>query len=191
MVELVKEKDKKFLLQLARDAIRYYFDTNEVIEPDLSAMPFELSRDRGVFVTLYIGDDLRGCIGYIDPIKEIWRGVVENAINAAFHDTRFKALKKEEFDKINIEISVLSDLEPIAYVDGPDLFEKIEEGTGIVIRRGMASGTYLPDVWSQFKDKKDFLSSLCEKIGLKHDAWLREILKVYSYKTNTFSEEHD
>ena len=121
-------------------------------------MPDELKIKRGVFVTLKINDELRGCIGFITPI-EIWKGVVEAAYQSAFGDPRFPPLSKEEFKKIKIEISILS--KPVKTTR-----EKIKKGDGVIVKQGWKSALFLPQVWDVLPDKEEFLKQLFLKAGI-------------------------
>ena len=185
---MLSSKNQKLLLNLARRSIEYYLDTNKILNPDLADIPFEICEKRGVFITLYQNKQLRGCIGYIEPIKDIWKAVIENAVNAAFFDTRFKPIKREDLDNITIEISILSPLKKITYDKPEELLDKIKRNTGIVIKKGMHSATYLPDVWQFFQTKAEFLDNLCLKAGLKADSWETTQLEVFYYDAEVFSE---
>ncbi|MGE5838860.1 MAG: AmmeMemoRadiSam system protein A, partial [Deltaproteobacteria bacterium] len=133
---------------------------------------------------------LRGCIGHIIPQESLIEGVKVNAMNAAFRDPRFRPLSKPEFDKIKVEVSILTTPKPLAYTDADDLLAKLKPGTdGLIIRQGYHQATFLPQVWDQLPDKKDFLSHLCQKAGLAGDAWLFDKLEVHTYQVQAFEEE--
>jgi len=102
-------KEKQFLLALARQSIRYYLDTGKILKVEAErALLEKLKGKLACFVTLTIGGQLRGGIGHILPLQELYLDVIENVVSAAFEDSRFYPLSKAEFDKIKIEISVLS-----------------------------------------------------------------------------------
>lgn len=145
---------------------------------------------RGTFVTLTMDGQLRGCIGNLMPDKTILEGVVDNAVNAAFHDPRFRPLTAPELDRIQIEVSLLTEPQKLDYTDGKDLLRKIRSHVdGLIIRKGMYSATFLPQVWEQLPDKVQFLEHLCMKAGLTPDAWRGGGLDVYTYQVQYF-EEH-
>ncbi len=102
-------EQKKELLSLARNAISARFKHQSVSLPEDPAF----SPKRGVFVSLHIGDNLRGCIGYIKGYKSIAESVKEMAEAAAFQDPRFPPLTEKELEKVTIEISILSELIPM------------------------------------------------------------------------------
>jgi AmmeMemoRadiSam system protein B/AmmeMemoRadiSam system protein A len=143
----------------------------------------------GTFVTLKIGKELRGCIGNLSASESVLEGVRRNAINAAFHDPRFSALTKDELDRVAIEVSVLTEPFPLAYRDGQELIRKLRVNVdGVIIRKGYASATFLPQVWEQLPEPADFLSYLCRKAGLSSDAWQSSKLEVLTYQVQYFEE---
>ena len=150
----------------------------------------DLQTRSGTFVTLKIKNRLRGCIGSLDSSASIIEGVRRNALHAAFHDPRFSPLSTAEFDGTDIEISVLTPPLPLAYTDASDLLSKLRvDVDGVIIRKGAASATFLPQVWEQLPLPEDFLSHLCMKAGLQADAWRQGGLDVQTYQVQYF-EEH-
>lgn len=148
-------------------------------------------RHCGTFVTLKIEGKLRGCIGSLTAKEPVLEGIRRNALNAAFHDPRFAALTKAELNRTEIEISILTEPQPLAYQDGPDLIEKLRPHVdGVIVREGHASATYLPQVWEQIPDPADFLSQLCLKAGLHSEAWHGSELEVLTYQVQYFEETH-
>jgi AmmeMemoRadiSam system protein A len=144
----------------------------------------------GTFVTLKIKGQLRGCIGNLTPTETVLEGVKRNAVNAAFHDPRFSPLSRDELDRTEIEVSILTKPRPLAYSDGQDLINKLRVNVdGVIIRKGHASATFLPQVWEQLPVPQDFLSHLCMKAGLPSDAWHGSDLEVLTYQVQYF-EEH-
>jgi len=140
-------------------------------------------------VTLTIGDNLRGCIGHITPQETLFEGIKINAINAAFRDPRFSPLSKKEWERVKIEISVLTDPEELPYEDAPDLLNKLRAGVdGVILKKGYYQATFLPQVWEQLPKKEDFLGHLCVKAGLDRDDWKKEKLEVSTYQVQAFME---
>ncbi len=144
----------------------------------------------GTFVTLKINEQLRGCIGNLTSDTPLASGVRRNAINAAFHDPRFAPLSTSELDQVEIEISILSEPQPLKYRDGDDLIKKLRPHIdGVIIRKGHASATFLPQVWEQLPLPQDFLAHLCMKAGLAADSWQNPELEISIYQVQYF-EEH-
>jgi hypothetical protein len=189
--EMSEEKGQQ-LVQLARQTIAKRLG---ISQNDSGDMESRLSDDffesrRGTFVTLTKNNQLRGCIGNLVPDKLLKEGVKDNAINAAFNDPRFPPLSKEELDQIEIEVSLLTEPQPLAYKDADDLLAKLRPHVdGVILRKGMYSSTFLPQVWEQLPEKELFLSHLCLKAGLPADEWKKGDLEVLTYQVQYF-EEH-
>ncbi len=145
---------------------------------------------RGVFVTLHRAGQLRGCIGSLAGAAPIVEGVRDNAINAAFKDFRFSPVTAAELDKIDVEVSILSEPQPLSYDGADDLIAGLRPDIdGVIIQKGGASATLLPQVWKQLPDTEVFLSNLCHKAGLPTDEWRRGELEVITYQVQCFAEE--
>lgn len=127
-----------------------------------------LSEARGAFVTLHLAGQLRGCVGFVQPARGLYQTVQEAALNAAFHDPRFLPVSQEEAPALEVEISVLSPLRPIA----PE--EVVVGRHGLVVARGLYRGLLLPQVAVENEwDAPTFLQQTCLKAGLPADAWKR------------------
>ncbi len=175
------EKDKKYLIGVARQAIKAGLEGKQYSPPP---PPSEyLKEPRGVFVTLKKKGRLRGCIGYIFPVKPLYLATAEVARAAAFRDPRFEPLRKEEFKDIEIEISVLTpprETTPDRVVVGRD---------GLVVNYLGAQGVLLPQVpVEEGWDKFQFLSALCLKAGVERGCW-KKGAKLYSFQAIVFKEE--
>lgn len=178
---MLTENEKKFLLELAKKAIKVYPEAPKGKWKNLTAT---LMEKRGVFVTLEKGGQLRGCIGFIHAVMPLHDAVIENAVNAAFRDPRFPPVSKKEMKSLKIEISVLS--EPVRFkFDSPEQLLKKLNGEGVILKKGHNSATFLPQVWEQIPDKEEFLSELAMKAGLHSDGWKEA--EVYLYTVEKFS----
>lgn len=146
----------------------------------------------GTFVTLKINERLRGCIGNLTSDTPLASGVRRNAINAAFHDPRFEPLSTSELERVEIEISILSQPQPLQYRDADDLINKLRpQIDGVIIRKDQASATFLPQVWEQLPRPQDFLAHLCMKAGLAADSWQNPELEISTYQVQYFEEHID
>jgi AmmeMemoRadiSam system protein A len=141
-----------------------------------------VSEPRGVFTTLYLHGQLRGCVGYALPVMPLYRAVGETARAAAFEDTRFSPVTKEEARELEISLSVLSRLFAIRP-------EQVEVGRhGLVISGGTRRGLLLPQVPSENGwDRETFLEQTCRKAGLPVDAW-RTTASVEAFTAEVFSD---
>ena len=184
------EEEGRYLITVARKTIENrLFNRKDQSQSDADVSP-KYSERRGTFVTLTIDGNLRGCIGHIIPQESLIKGVRVNAINAAFRDPRFRPLSNKEWERIKIEVSILTDPKPLDYSDADDLLNKLRPGIdGVIIKKGFSQATFLPQVWEQLPDKKEFLTHLCTKARLDGSEWKRGELEVSTYQAQAF-EEH-
>ncbi len=189
MADNFSEHQCDVLLKMARASIseKLGFSSNaQEIKGQDSAF---LEKKQGVFVTLHKKGRLRGCIGNIEPVKTLKDGIVENAVCAAFRDSRFAPLAPEEFDLIDIEVSLLSRPQKLAFKDSQDLLSLLVPGKdGVIIEKGSCRATFLPQVWEQLPGCEEFLSHLCSKAGLSATAWKETGINVYTYDVQYFAE---
>jgi len=159
------ENEKKELLNVAKDAITGYVTNGKVPEVEMKNPKFKT--DGAVFVTIKMNGSLRGCIGHIQPIMPLYRSIINNAVAACSSDPRFPPMKKDELKDMDVEISILSPLEPLKDV------KNIQIGKhGLVISKGMQRGILLPQVAKELGwDRDTFLEQICLKAGLPRDAW--------------------
>lgn len=187
---MLNEQEKKFLLSLARQAIEHYYRTGEFLILDKSELISPALREkRGCFVTLTIGNRLRGCIGHILPTQELYQDVIENAVAAGFQDPRFEPLREAEWKQIKIEISVLTLPRSLFYSSPVDLLAQLRPGIdGVILKKGHQQATFLPQVWEELPDKEDFLGHLCLKAGLGAACWREQGVAVETYQVEAFGK---
>ncbi|MBN1153320.1 AmmeMemoRadiSam system protein A, partial [candidate division KSB1 bacterium] len=170
------ENEKTELLVIARQAVENA--VNKKKPPEIQFTSPVMKEYRGAFVTLTKQGVLRGCIGYIFPVKPLALTIQEMAQAAALRDPRFNPVQKEEVDQLEIEISVLTPLHEI------DDVSEIEVGKhGILIEKERYSGLLLPQVATEYDwDRETFLEHTCRKAGLPNDAWQDEdtVIKIFS-----------
>jgi len=183
---MIKPGQGKLLIKLARDSISSYFLRNE---PDTSPVQ-GFSHTQGVFVTLYKNNQLRGCIGFPEPVFSLCEAIIKSARSAAFEDPRFPPLQKEELKDIRIEISVLTVPKLIEVKKPEDYLKEIKIGKdGLIIRSSHGSGLLLPQVATEYKwGVEEFLGHLCEKAWLKQDAWKDTTNRIYRFQAQIFKE---
>mgnify|MGYP002640867335 CR=1 FL=1 len=184
------DEQGKYLLSVARKTIQESLSGGkgvEKIEKNLSPIYKE---KRGTFVTLTIGGNLRGCIGHIIAQETLIEGIKVNALNAAFRDPRFNPVGKNEWDRVKIEVSILTDPKPLSYSGAEDLLKKLRPGIdGVILKKGYRQATFLPQVWEQLPEKEDFLNHLCLKAGFDGNAWKKGDFEVSTYQVQAFEEE--
>jgi MEMO1 family protein len=186
----LNERQGQTLVKLVRQTIARKLGKRLInVDPDALA-DSAFQKKRGTFVTLTINKQLRGCIGNLDARDSIVAGVKRNAVNAAFHDPRFSPLSTDELDHTDIEVSILTEPRPLEYRDGNELISKLRVHVdGVILQKGPAGATFLPQVWEQLPKPEDFLSHLCMKAGLPADTWEKEHLDISTYQVQYFEEE--
>jgi AmmeMemoRadiSam system protein A len=189
-LQSLNEEQGQILVKLARQTIEERLDKRSIkVDPD-TMMDSAFKDNRGTFVTLTINKQLRGCIGNLDSKDSIMDGIERNAINAAFRDPRFPPLKADELNRVDIEVSILTEPQPLEYRDSKDLLSKLRVNVdGVILRKGSASATFLPQVWEQLPQPEKFLSHLCTKAGLPADTWRKGNLDILTYQVQCFEEE--
>lgn len=183
------DKEGKYLLDEARSTIEQELFARKGPQKPDTDLPAIFNELRGTFVTLTIQGGLRGCIGHIIPQEPLIEGIRVNAINAAFRDPRFRPLTRDEWKRVKIEISILTDPKLLSYSKAKDLLKKLRPGIdGVIIKKGFYQATFLPQVWEQLPRKEDFLNHLCLKAGLDGDAWRKGDIEVSTYQAQAFKE---
>jgi len=171
--------ERSLLLRLAHDSILFAIARREIT---LHPPTAHLAEHRGAFTSLYLRDELRGCVGYALPVTSVYRAVAETARAAAFEDTRFQPVTREEAAELNIELSILSPPRPIQ----ADLIEIGRHG--LLISMSGLRGLLLPQVPVEHNwDRITFLEQTCRKAGLPPDAW-KNGAKIEAFTAEVFGE---
>ena len=187
-------QEGKFLIDLARNAVREYLEKGKIIKPPEST-PGKLFENCGVFVTINKLQNgtkkLRGCIGYPYPTNPLVGAVIDSAINAATQDPRFYPLSSSEIQTVIFEVSVLTPPEEVRVDNPKDYLSKIKVGQdGLIIERGIYKGLLLPQVPVEWEwCEEEFLCQCCIKAGLPPDSWLTKDTKIYKFQAIIFEEE--
>jgi AmmeMemoRadiSam system protein A len=156
-------QERSVLLKLAHESIRSALDKREIsLEPPSP----HLAEPRGVFTTICLQGQLRGCVGYVFPATSLFRAVAETARAAAFEDTRFLPVTRAEVPELEVSLSVLSLLAAIQP-------ECVQVGKhGLLVSQHGHRGLLLPQVPVEHGwDRLTFLEQTCRKAGLAVDAW--------------------
>ena len=175
---------KQRLLELAGESIKQGL-CGEAIAVRADDYPEPLRASRATFVTLHVEEKLRGCIGTLEARRPLVEDVASNAYGAAFRDTRFSALTWPEYERLDIHISILSLPEPVPFSSEADLLAQLRpQVDGLIIEEGFYRGTFLPSVWEQLPEPREFLRHLKHKAGLPPDYWSSRI-RVQRYTTES------
>lgn len=155
--------DGPLLARWARACVRETLGGRPAERPD-GAWCGELG---ATFVTLrWRRGDLQGCIGTVRARVSIVDDVANNAVAAATRDARGRRLALADLDELDVDVSILSPLEPIAHGSEADMWGAIRVGDGVVLEHEDRRGVLLPVVWEKLPDRAEFLVALKQKAGL-------------------------
>jgi uncharacterized protein (TIGR00296 family) len=181
----------EILVSIARRTIAAWVKRGKRFKP--KKYPTEFYQKRGVFTTLYTypKKNLRGCIGYPEPIMPLIDALVESSISVT-GDPRFPPLSGSEIDKVTIEVSVLTKPELIKVSEPAEYLSKINLGEdGLMIEKGMSRGLLLPQVALEWEwNQEMFLGNLCIKASLSPNDWKMKGVRIYKFQSDIFAEEY-
>lgn len=179
-------ENQQTCLQVARESIQYGLQHGTALKIVSSDYSNDLQQDLATFVTLHKNGVLRGCIGALEAFQPLINDIAEHAYSAAFQDPRFPALQDNEYDQLDIEISVLGKPETMTFENEEDLLQQIRPDVdGLILEFGYNRGTFLPSVWEQLPEQKEFLNHLKMKAGLSQQ-WWDNAVKISRYETFSF-----
>lgn len=188
------QEEGKFLVKLARKAVKNYLESGETIKAPENAVA-KLNLKCGVFVTLnsikHGEKRLRGCIGHPYPDTPLIEAVIDSAISSAVRDPRFRPVSFNELDHILFEVSVLTPPKILKQDNPANYPSKIKVGQdGLIVEKGVFKGLLLPQVPVEWKwDEEEFLCQCCIKAGLPADCWLLNETKIYKFQAIIFKEK--
>ncbi len=186
------EEEKRILLDLACAAVQAAAQDQPAPEPDLSQLTQRLREPGASFVTLTQNGVLRGCIGTIKPQLPLAQDVVLRAMAATREDPRFPPLRPEEVPYTTVEVSVLTQPEPLEYETPEQIPSLLRPGIdGVILACGLNRGTFLPQVWEKIPDPRQFLDMLCQKAYLPAGAWKQGDVEIYTYQVESFHRKPD
>ena len=181
-----------FLVKLARKAVSEYMNKRAIISPPEDTSP-SLYEKKGVFVTIktYPSMELRGCIGFPEPIYPLVEATIKAALSSAFEDPRFPPLSRAELGKVVFEVSVLTPPQLIKVSSPTEYPNHIKVGRdGLIVEKGFFKGLLLPQVAVEYNwNEEEFLSQCCIKAMLPPDAWLDPNTRIYKFQAEIFEEE--
>lgn len=185
----LKESERSLLLRLAREAIEAAVNERPLPPLDLEQLPPVLREPGASFVTLTEDGELRGCIGALEAYQPLVEDVREHAVAAAQEDFRFYPVRPKEVAYIKIEISRLTQPQPLEYGSPEELPRLLRPGIdGVILRDGVRRATFLPQVWEKLPEPAAFLAHLCAKMGVSENAWRKRPLAVWIYQVEEFHE---
>ena len=157
------------LLTLARNAIAAHFGQPQaIVAVDLP----EMAKKGATFVTLTQQGQLRGCIGSLEAWRPLLQDVQENARAAAFRDPRFEPLRADELPYTRVEVSLLTPPEPMNFASEAEALAQLRPLIdGVIFTAGSRRSTFLPQVWEQLPEAREFMARLKQKAGLPANYW--------------------
>ena len=186
-VPSLSREQQRTLLAVAEEAIRARLEGRNPDYARLGSLSGAIAERLACFVSLHDDDgSLLGCIGSMEGYRPLVQDVAENAVAAAFADPRLPQLTPAQFERMDLEISVLSPMAPVAADSMAELEAVIEEGVdGLLVTAGHHRGTFLPAVWRSTNSRREFLGLLWQKAGMRPGTWPRG-LQVARYRTLEF-----
>lgn len=182
--------DGKLAVSLARRAIEAHLKVKEP-GPSLQ-IPDRFRRKTGVFVTLksYPDGELRGCIGYPEPVMPLVEAITDSAVSAAVRDPRFPPVKPKELSRMVVEVSLLTPPELVKVNAPAEYLRALVVGRdGLIADNGFGRGLLLPQVpVEQGWDVHEFLDHTCMKAGLPATAWTEKGTRLYRFTAEIFDE---
>lgn len=179
------EASARRLLDIARASIERGLRDGSPLAVDLATEPAQLREPRAAFVTLHLRGQLRGCIGSIEAYRPLAEDVAGNAYAAAFEDPRFPPVTEAEAGLLDLHISVLTPPQPMTVRDEADLLAQLRPGhDGLILQEGHRRATFLPAVWEDLPDARQFVGYLKRKAGLSLDHWSSS-LRFWRYEAES------
>lgn len=185
----ISDEDGAILVQTARRIVTEFVKNGRRLELDEKSKT-RLDFESGIFVTLNLADELRGCIGFTLP-RKISQALPDAAIAAATQDPRFLPVRESELDKITFEVTVLTPPQQLKVDEPVQIPSKIKIGRdGLLIKHGYHSGLLLPQVPKEYGwDERKFLDHTCQKAGLPPGCWMEKDTQVFTFEGIIFKEE--
>jgi AmmeMemoRadiSam system protein A len=179
------EERGRLLIRIARESVTEALGL-------CSASRYEetwLHESGACFVTLMRRGELRGCVGSVRAFRSLFDDVWSNARASAFHDSRFPPVSRQELAEISVEVSLLSAPEPLYCEGEEEALRRLRPGIdGVILEAGPCRATFLPQVWEQLPEPREFLLHLKRKAGLGLSYWSRE-MQLYRYTVFKWMEE--
>ncbi len=181
----IPERDGRRLARLAREAIAETLGGPVCERVDLHSF----DGPGASFVTLTLDGKLRGCVGSPVMSASLVEGVISHARAAAFQDTRFDPLRREELPHLAVEVSLLSPLQPIVCTGEEDLLQQLRPGVdGLVLDLDGHRALFLPQVWKELPEPRDFLAALKWKAGWPATFWSPRV-RTWTFTVEAWRDE--
>ncbi|NDJ85869.1 MAG: AmmeMemoRadiSam system protein A [Chloroflexi bacterium] len=183
--------EQRTVLWISRQTLETITQGQEAPFVDLETVTPALREERACFVTFRHIDtqELRGCTGTLVAQNPLALEVSIMTVQTALNDPRFQPVQAHETHDLHIEVSVLTPMEPLLYIDAFDLVKRIRPNIdGVTLVLGRHRATFLPQVWERVPDPEKFLSMLSRKMGLSPNAWRQHKMQVFTYQSIVIEE---
>lgn len=188
-MELLTAEEGMLALSYARNVLHEHVAGTRFEEPALSSV---FSDMRGVFVTLTINGELRGCIGFPYPVLPLKEAIHDAACSASTADPRFSPVTPKELPGIKVEVTVLTEPELLTVTPSDRASHVLVGKHGLIVKGYGRSGLLLPQVPVEWKwNSREFLDHTCNKAGLPAKSWLESAVQVFTFEGQIFSEKSD
>ncbi len=190
---ILNENHKAIVFDVINKSIQQGLESGNAYNPETANYPEQLQEKYAVFITLKLNEQLRGCIGTTEATMPLVNAVAHYAYAAAFTDPRFKPLSIDEYNQVEISLSILTPATPLPFEDEQDLVDQLRQNVdGLIIAKNNARATFLPAVWESINNKQQFLNELKRKAGMKPSdspdkAW-RYTAEYYSWSKETIGK---
>jgi len=169
--------------ELARFAIEFFLKTGRPPAVEPLTVEEDLKEKKACFVSLYVGGQLRGCVGTVEADKPLYQQIIKYSIESAVHDWRFSPLAEKELKDLKIEVSVLTPLSRYK----PDSSEALlnylkEKKPGVLIKFAGRQALFLPQVWEKLAEPSEFLKELCLKAGVAAKSWEEKTVEFWLFE---------
>lgn len=183
----IDRTNQQQLLDLALRSIKFGAQHQTHYPVQVRDYPLPLQEEAASFVSLLLKHQLRGCIGTLKALYPLAESVSRNAYSAAYHDPRFRPLDQSLIDLLTIEISIVSTPTPLQVSNEEQLLRALTpHQDGLILTEGTQQATFLPSVWEQLPEPKQFLQQLKKKAGFRENYWSDKI-QLQTYETFKFS----
>jgi uncharacterized protein len=171
---------------LAKYTISYYLEYTQ--KPKIYSIEInqKWTGNAACFVSVYVGNDLRGCIGNYRTFEPLYLNIINNAVSAITQDFRFSPISLLDIPKLKVEVTVLSDPKAYHPTDNNRLIIYLKDNQpGLILEGNEHKALFLPQVWEQLPEPENFLSELCLKANLNADYWKTNPAKYWVFYKRT------
>ena len=178
----LKDEFSDTILTICRNSIISGLEFSTPTDADVLELPPIFDTYIASYVSVFVDGKLRGRAGTAFPFEPLKNNLIKNAYNAAFKTET--PVYSDEIDKMKLEICLLMRPQIIPFASLNNLSEKINENTGIIIKNAQTEAAFLPCMWEEYPDKKDFLNAILKEAGIQENP-SPSAFEAYQFKVVT------